>query len=92
VNILGNNELKERYSLTSHIVKRWRQRIEKNITYDEIREKVDEIIDNGIKRTVDDKHYRICYKDICVVFMKLSPLHSLAKTVYIKSEEEFGCC
>jgi hypothetical protein len=80
VNVLG--EVEEKISFTNHFNKRWRQRINPNMNNMTIREKVNEIIEKGIKYNIDNLHYRICYDGICIVLMQLSPLHSLAKTVY----------
>jgi hypothetical protein len=82
VNVFG--EL--RFSLTTHIINRWRQRIDEHATYEGISIAIKEIAEKGSKYSVDEKHYRICYNGICVVFMKLSPLHALAKTVYEREE------
>jgi hypothetical protein len=89
VNIFGNSNIEDRNSLSSHFVKRWRDRIG-YATYDEIKTKVHNIVNNGTKYPIDNMHYRICYEGICVVFLKLSPLHSLAKTVYHKDEEDLS--
>lgn len=76
-----------RLSTTTHLVKRWRERIDPSATAELVRENINEIIKNGNKYHVDDLHYRMCYNGICVIFMILSPLHSLAKTVYLRDEE-----
>jgi hypothetical protein len=89
VSIFGNSEVEEKYSLTSHIISRWRKRIGDG-NHKKIKFEIHNIINNGIKFPIDESHYRICYNGICVVFMKLSPLHSLAKTVYKKDENELG--
>lgn len=86
MNIFGTN-VEERYSLTSHIIERWRKRIG-YASYDEIKLAINTIVNNGTSYPIDENHYRICYNGICVVFMKLSPLHSLAKTVYKKDEDD----
>lgn len=84
MNLLG--EAEERYSYTSHFVQRWRQRIDPYANNEKLREQVDNVIKNGDKYLIDDKHYRICYNSTCIIFMQLSPLHSLAKTVYERNE------
>lgn len=84
VNVLG--ETRDKFSITTHLIKRWRERVNSLATYDEITLAVKEIVEHGNKYPVDDKHYRICHNGFCVIFMKLSPLHSLAKTVYERDE------
>lgn len=49
---------------------------------------IDKIIKYGTKIPIDRDHFKICYDEKCVVFMELSPLHCLAKTVYHKQEDE----
>jgi hypothetical protein len=75
--------------LTSHVYKRWLQRIgyKSNVA---IRSNINTIINNGTKYKISDNTYRICYQNICVVFMELSLLHALALTVYIKDEQELS--
>lgn len=70
-----------KFSVTTHLIKRWRERVG-NGSYDEITSAVEELVKKGIKYPIDDCHYRICYDGICVIFIRLSPLHALAKTVY----------
>jgi hypothetical protein len=82
VNVLGETT---KFSVTTHLIYRWRERIG-NGSYDEISSAVKEIVKNGTKYPVDDCHYRICYEGVCVIFMQLSPLHALAKTVYLREE------
>ena len=80
-------ETDERLSITTHFIQRWQQRIDPSATGDVIRRTVNEIIKNGNKYYVDESHYRMCYNGICIILMQLSPLHSLAKTVYVRDEE-----
>lgn len=72
--------------MTTHFIRRWKERIDSSATGIEIREKVNEIIEKGNKYPIDGSHYRMCYDGICVILMRLSPLHSLAKTAYIRDE------
>lgn len=80
-------EPKIRISYTTHFWKRWRERIGKYASSSEIREMIEDITEIGISTPIDDLHYRICYGGICIIFMRLSPLHSLAKTVYEREDE-----
>jgi hypothetical protein len=82
VNVLGETV---KFSVTTHLIKRWRERVG-NGSYDEITSAVKDIVKKGTKYTVDDCHYRICHGGLCVIFMQLSPLHALAKTVYERDE------
>jgi hypothetical protein len=84
VNVLGETSIK--YSITTHFIERWRQRVNPHSSYDQIHEGIKSIIKYGNRYEIDDNHYRICHAGFCVVFMKLSPLHSLAKTVYEREE------
>ena len=67
--------------MTFHFVERWNSRIAKE-DLREIKRKAVYILKNGIRQRLDDIHYKVQYKDISLVIMKLSPLHILAKTVY----------
>jgi hypothetical protein len=89
VDVLGDSNISEKYSITGHLINRWNERIS-TANAGEIRVRINNIISKGNKYPIDNDHYRICYEGMCIVFMKLSPLHSLAKTVYLKDEEELG--
>lgn len=52
-----------------------------------IKREIDKIIKLGTKYDIDRDHFKICYDGKCIVFMQLSPLHCLAKTVYLKDDE-----
>jgi hypothetical protein len=69
------------------MVKRWRDRVG-GASREEIERHVKQIAKNGTKYELEEEnHYRACYNGICVVFLELSPLHSLAKTVYDRDIE-----
>lgn len=80
-------EADERLSITNHFVKRWKERIDPSATGEMIRDNVNEILTKGNKYPIDESHYRMCYNGICIILMRLSPLHSLAKTAYVRDEE-----
>lgn len=79
-----------RYSFTSHFTSRWRERVDPYSSIENIKFNVGEIVKLGNRYPVDNIHYRICFNGLCIVFMQLSPLHSLAKTVYLRDESTLG--
>jgi hypothetical protein len=88
--VIHLGEADERLSITTHFIKRWKERIDPSATGELIRECVDLIIKVGNKYPIDELHYRMCYGGVCVVLMRLSPLHSLAKTAYMRDEESLS--
>jgi hypothetical protein len=81
VNVSGE-PTKERISPTRHFYERWSERIGPNDTQLFINDTLENISRVGERVDMDERHYKLIYNNIVVVVKKLSPLHSLTKTVY----------
>lgn len=81
VNVLGE-EVKIKYSMSSHFVMRWHERIADGESRATIIGQVERIMNYGNK--VNDErpyHYKVIHEHKCIVVLELSPLNHLLKTV-----------
>lgn len=79
--VLGE-EVRARYSMSSHFVMRWQTRIKDEPRVNIIKQ-VQRIMSYGRieQDETRDDHYKIIHEQKCIVVIILSPLHHLLKTV-----------